>query len=340
MDACSDPAGFNAMVDNHWSKVEDCTKAEWGGHNAWCNPPFHQVEPVIQRFLECKRKSPQATSATFVLPAWVGSAWWSLVTANFRVVEYFPPWSHVFTASPVKGTDARRLAGPTRWPVVVVVCEAGPLPSSPGAQVQPTDLTPERVEDLIAQLQTKPKEGEVDPVELCRFGPNLSSDQVDQLKTLLRSFGRDLWAMSNMDLAEPINVIEHHIHVSNPAPISRKGAPRSATENKALNAWVQEMVECGIVGKSDSLNSAPAVIVMKHQEPGDTGPPSVFQLSRSQRGYLWGCDSVPRSAIYPSSAGRWGALWVGRREVCIPPNCYGNGLQRVHRFPSPREGGL
>ena len=57
--------------------------------------------------------------------------------------------------------------------------------------------------------------------------------------------------MTNHDLVTPINVIEHHIHVSNPAPISKKGAPKSAAEKQALSDWVQEMVECGIVGPSD-----------------------------------------------------------------------------------------
>ena len=53
LDACADRAGTNAMVDVWWSSLDDCTKMEWGGHNAWCNPPFHMVEPVLHRFLEC-----------------------------------------------------------------------------------------------------------------------------------------------------------------------------------------------------------------------------------------------------------------------------------------------
>ena len=81
--------------------------------------------------------------------------------------------------------------------------------------------------------------------------------------------------MTNHDLVTPTNVIEHHIHVSNPAPVAKKGAPKSAAENQALSDWVQEMVECGIAGPSDSLNCAPIVIVMKRQEPGDTGPQEI-----------------------------------------------------------------
>ena len=70
-------------------------------------------------------------------------------------------------------------------------------------------------------------------------------------------------------------MIEHHIHVSNPAPISRKGQKKSAVENAALDEWATEFENCNIIGPSDSLNCAPVVIVMKKQEVGDTGPQEI-----------------------------------------------------------------
>ena len=127
VDACADLAGTNAQVTTFWTKLTDCTKQDWSGHNAWCNPPFHNVDPIIKRFLECKKAAPSRTSATFILPCWEAASWWPLVMRYMRVVEYVAPWSHFFTASPTKDTDARRLMGPVRWPIVVVVCGARTL---------------------------------------------------------------------------------------------------------------------------------------------------------------------------------------------------------------------
>ena len=273
VDACADLAGTNALVPLFWTEKDDCTKMFWGGHNAWCNPPFHMAQAVLDQFLEGKKSSPQNTSATFVVPAWVGSVWWKTLIDHFRIVRYYPPWSQVFTASPTKDTDARRLLGPTRWPVVVAVCDAGPLKGSPSWQPHPDDLDPFELAEMVEALSRQvPSADEADPLEQVRFGPDVTPDQKEEVWALLKTFGRKLWALSNYDLAEPINVIQHHIHVDNPAPIVRKGAPKSHAEHKLQVQWVQEMTECGIVTRSRSLNSSPIVMVGKRPEPGDTGP--------------------------------------------------------------------
>ena len=87
LDACADKLGLNAMVSTYWNPKEDCCKVDWAGHNAWANAPFHKAGEVLQRFLTCKRSSPENTAATFVLlvgkklhggVCWKGiSGWWT-----------------------------------------------------------------------------------------------------------------------------------------------------------------------------------------------------------------------------------------------------------------------
>ena len=282
LDACADRAGTNAMVERYWSSLQDCTKQDWGGHNAWCNPPFHMVEPVLRRFLDCKRRSPTNTSATFIIPGWVGASWWSLIVDSCRFVRYYPPWSNIFTASPVKGTDARRLLGPTRWPVVVVFFQAGPLPSFPGELAQDTDLDPARLERIIRDLEEKADPNQPDPLSQIKFGPTLTEEQKEQVREVLRPYGATLWAQTNHDLVQPINLIEHRIHCTDTAPIVRKGAPKSHVENQAIWAWLQEMMECGIIGRS-SASTAPLLSLSSSRKRRTTRAPQEIRVCINYR---------------------------------------------------------
>ena len=74
LDACAVYSGTKAQCQHFWSMLDDCTKQDWSGHNAWCKPPFHDVYPILKRFLECKKKAPTRTSATFILPYWEGAS--------------------------------------------------------------------------------------------------------------------------------------------------------------------------------------------------------------------------------------------------------------------------
>ena len=303
------------MAEVWWSSLDDCTKTEWGGHNAWCNPPFHLVEPVLHRFLDCKRRSPTNTSATFVVPAWVGASWWQTLEENFLFVRYYPPWSTIFTASPVKGTDARRLMGPVRWPVIIAVCQAGPLKSFPNRDPIEAELSPERLKQAIKDLEEKPAGDEPDPLTLIKFGPDLSPEQRNQIIDVLRPFGRKLWALSNADLAVPINVIEHHIHCTDTAPIVRKGAPKSHVENEALGKWAMEGLSWGLLSRSVSLNSAPSVVVLKKPEPGDSAPPEIrVCFNYRGRNEKTHGDDTACPEVMPTLQALQGSQWFGSAD--------------------------
>jgi hypothetical protein len=67
VDACSDPKGLNAMVENFWTEKYDFCKQDWAGNNAWANFLFHLIYPGLSQFLECKAAPPDTTADTFVV---------------------------------------------------------------------------------------------------------------------------------------------------------------------------------------------------------------------------------------------------------------------------------
>ena len=187
------------------------------------------------------------------------------------------------------------------------------MPEKEGDQLQPDDWTPDRINEMLQAVRAASEKEEADPVELVRFGPNLSPEQVAQGKAMLREFPRKLWALSNKDLVQPINVIEHHIHVSNPAPISRRGAPKSKVENEALGEWAAEMVEDGIVGNSTSLNCAPLVIALKKAEAGEKPDVRVCVNFRGRNETTYG-DATLCPEILPSLQALGGSSFFGSAD--------------------------
>ena len=93
-----------------------------------------------------------------------------------RIVEYIPPWNIIFTATPTKETDARWLmalcGGPSLWQSA-----DGPLPAKEGDQLRLGDWTPERVQEALQVIKEEPSKDGVDPVELIKFGPELTLEQ-------------------------------------------------------------------------------------------------------------------------------------------------------------------
>ncbi|KAK9837769.1 hypothetical protein WJX74_004701 [Apatococcus lobatus] len=150
---------------------------------------------------------------------------------------------------------------------------------------------------------------------MIKLAPDLTELQKEQVKDRLRPFNKTLWAITNYDLMEPINVIEHRIHVSDPAPIVRKGPPKSHAEVQALKAWNREMMECLITGRSTSLDSAPAVVILKPQEPGDTKPPEIrvcFNY-RGRNDKTYG-DDTACPEVLPTLQALEGGKWFGSAD--------------------------
>ena len=127
VDAACDPQGRNAFVPEYWTAKDDLTQQDWAHQKTWCNVPFHLAFEAPQRFLVCKESSPDDTAATFFIPAWPGTPAWNLAMRTFQLVDYYPPYSDLFTATPEKAGEAQRALGPVKFPVAVITCPAGPI---------------------------------------------------------------------------------------------------------------------------------------------------------------------------------------------------------------------
>lgn len=117
VDACCNPNGDNKHLPKYWSRA---LTQNWAGENVWCNPPFHQVELFILKFLEGFAKEPFNTSATFIVPFWPQASWWPLLLRNFHVVKLYKRGERLFTAPDPNDPGSRKDYGPTRWDVVVL----------------------------------------------------------------------------------------------------------------------------------------------------------------------------------------------------------------------------
>jgi hypothetical protein len=73
----------------------------------------------MAQFLKGKSASPADTTATFVIPALLDSAAWKLATENFKLMNCPLAFSEVFTATPAKAREARRVVGLSKIPMVI-----------------------------------------------------------------------------------------------------------------------------------------------------------------------------------------------------------------------------
>ena len=72
IDATSDETGSNAHFAKFWHANDDCRSHDWAGLNVFSNLPFSIMLSILLHFIKSKLRSPLGTSATFVVPAWLG----------------------------------------------------------------------------------------------------------------------------------------------------------------------------------------------------------------------------------------------------------------------------
>lgn len=71
--------GVNALVQ------------DWSGENAWANPPFHLLGPVVTRIILT------SAAVTLIAPAWRAQAWWSQATRHATEWHLLPVEDGVHT---------------------------------------------------------------------------------------------------------------------------------------------------------------------------------------------------------------------------------------------------
>ena len=96
---------------------------DYRGKCVYANPAFNQLFLFLVHYLITKVQDWQ-TSGVCVMPEWQKKPWWPLVM-HFRRLCRWKKGSQLFTAPPLQPGGARRLVGPTRWPVLVLYDEAG-----------------------------------------------------------------------------------------------------------------------------------------------------------------------------------------------------------------------
>ena len=126
VDACADPLGKNAHVHRFWSSLDSCLERSWSGLHVWCNPDFDMISEVVAHFKKSFAEDPTHTSVCFCVPVWFSQKYWRQLK-GFRVLDYFPEGSDVFTSpdywrqnSESPYPDARVFRGGTKWGTVVL----------------------------------------------------------------------------------------------------------------------------------------------------------------------------------------------------------------------------
>lgn len=66
VDACA--AAWNAKVARYWSLEDSALSHDWAGERVWCNPPFSNPRPFIE-------KARTADLAVVLLPLWSSRSW-------------------------------------------------------------------------------------------------------------------------------------------------------------------------------------------------------------------------------------------------------------------------
>lgn len=66
-------------------------RQEWTGENAWANPPFHLMGPVVAKIIS------SGAAVTLIAPVWRAQAWWARAVEAATEWRLLPPQAGVFT---------------------------------------------------------------------------------------------------------------------------------------------------------------------------------------------------------------------------------------------------
>ena len=208
----------------------------------WCNPPYSEVEQVLDKAIAGYTLDPDNSCTLMVLPDWPASKWWDKLTKAgwFSCVGYYPNGTDLFTAGPRRQGERRDL-GPTRWGVVMAIIGKswGTGVCLPWAPWPPTQ-TP-----TIAWIRPSTSYPAV------RDMPSMSADLDDNQRLDIEQFVNDfadVWAYGNS--TGRTNIVTHRIDTGSTAPINQRPHRHSAREAQTLREEIQTMKAAGIIVES------------------------------------------------------------------------------------------
>jgi hypothetical protein len=247
VDACADPQGLNAQLPFYWSIEDSCLGHDWAGKSIYCNPPFNEIQPILEHAIVCFRKDPLATVVLFILPEWRNAEWYTLVEEHMQVVHRYATGTLLFTAPPLGSGLERRRVGPTRWPVVVCrLSMMGAVGAEPSAQkLHPINL---------------PKgDGDGGPLAI-EMGNHLDEEQRTMLEELVE---RHRPTFTSGALQSRTTMVAHHINTGDALPVKARPYRLAKLEHKVIEEEVNKMLAAGVIQPSTSSWSSAPVLVPK-----------------------------------------------------------------------------
>lgn len=100
---------FNPRLYAPGTKAVDAFTVPWAGENNWVNPPFSQVERVINKVVD------ERATATVIVPVWVAQPWWAPAVAAAQEGYLLP-----VTAGLLNSGRSQRPAKHPRWRFAVL----------------------------------------------------------------------------------------------------------------------------------------------------------------------------------------------------------------------------
>lgn len=74
VDACADAS--NAKLPRYWTREQDGLVQRWEGERLFCNPPYNEIAPWVERAWLAHERDP-ATVVALLLPARTGAGWFA-----------------------------------------------------------------------------------------------------------------------------------------------------------------------------------------------------------------------------------------------------------------------
>ena len=117
LDACCDESGVNSLCADFCSPAKSFLSSDdVCGKHVWLHPPTGRIGRFVKRYLKCKAKPPDITSACVLVPAWQTAKWRHLLS-GMKLLKQFAKGSMLFTQAG-SGGGVRPL-GPSPWDVEI-----------------------------------------------------------------------------------------------------------------------------------------------------------------------------------------------------------------------------
>jgi phage N-6-adenine-methyltransferase len=72
----------NAKLKKYWTKENDGLKQSWDGLVCWCNPPYDNITPWIEKALT-------AELCAVLVPTRTDQQWWHLAVRHCAYIDFF-----------------------------------------------------------------------------------------------------------------------------------------------------------------------------------------------------------------------------------------------------------